>query len=170
MTTKNSTLVSNFEATPIVANASYLLHGVKRVAQGTIALATTDIDDNDVIMLCPIDSSASITSIKLASDDLDSGGSPSLTFNVGLYQSDADGTVIDEDCYATAITLGQAATAFTEYRWEAANITTTGQRVWEDGGASTDTARQDYVAVTVQAAAATAAAGDISFIIEYVTD
>jgi hypothetical protein len=39
MTTKNSTLVSNFEASPKVMNAAHQLHGVKRIAQGTVALA-----------------------------------------------------------------------------------------------------------------------------------
>ena len=36
MGTKNSDLVSNFEATPQVLNSPALLHGVQRVAQGTI--------------------------------------------------------------------------------------------------------------------------------------
>ena len=167
MTTKNSTLVTNFEATPKTYSPVYQLHGRMRTAQGTIALATTDIDDNDVIMLCPINVAASITSIKLASDDLDSG-SASLTFNIGLYQT--SGTVVDEDCYATAITLGQAATAFTEYAFEVRDINVCGQRVWEDGGQSTDPGGQYYLAVTVQAAAATAVAGDIAFIVTYVVD
>ena len=169
MTTKNSTLVSNFEASPKVYNPAYQHHGRVRVAQGTLELATTDIDNNDVIMLVPLPVGVSITSIKLAADDLDSGGSPSLTFNVGLYQT--DGTVKDEDCYASAITLGQAATAFTEYAFEARNINLCGQRVWEDAGDSSQPSdAQYYLAVTVQAAAATAAAGDMSFIVEYVVD
>ena len=169
MGTKNSDLVSNFEADPQVFNPAYQQHGRVRIAQGTIALATTDIDDNDVIMLASLPVGASITSIKLASDDLDSGGSPSLTFNIGLYQT--DGTVKDEDCYATAITLGQAATAFTEYAFEVRNINVTGQRVWEDAGDSSQPSdAQYYLAVTVQAAAATAAAGDLSFIVQYVVD
>ena len=47
MGTKNSDLVANFEAAPQVANSAALLHGVVRVAQGTIALAAGDSDDND---------------------------------------------------------------------------------------------------------------------------
>ena len=169
MTTKNSTLVSNFEASPKVFNPIYQQHARKRVAQGTIALATTDIDNNDIIMCAALPVGASVTSIKLAADDLDSGGSPSLTFNVGLYQT--DGTVKDEDCYASAITLGQAATAFTEYAFEARNINLCGQRVWEDAGDSSQPSdAQYYLAVTVHAAAATAVAGDMSFQIEYVID
>lgn len=168
MTTKDSSLVTNFEASPQTMNPVYELGGRKRVAQGTIALATTDLDDNDIVMLAPIPVNASITSIKLASDDLDSGGTPTLAWNVGLYES--DGTVVDEDAYATAVTLGQAATAFTEYRFEAANITTTSNKVWEDGGQTSDPGGHYYVAMTASAAAATAAAGDIAFMIEYVID
>jgi hypothetical protein len=37
MTTKNSTLVSNFEASPKTMNAAHQLHGVRsRVAHGTV--------------------------------------------------------------------------------------------------------------------------------------
>ena len=91
MGTKNSTLVSNFEATPPVMNDVALLHGVMRVAQGTVALAAGDSDDNDIVMLAPIPSNASIAHIFVGSDTL--GGS--CTFNVGIY-TDA-GVVKDED-------------------------------------------------------------------------
>jgi hypothetical protein len=168
MTTKNSTLVSNFEASPQTMNAAHQLHGVKRIAQGSIALATGDLDLNDLVMLAPIPSNASITSIKLASDDLDSDGSPALAFNVGLH--DTDGTVVDADAYASAITLGQAATVFTEYAFEARNINACGQQLWADAGASVDPKKLYYVSMTVSTAAATAAAGDISFQIEYVVN
>ena len=80
MTTKNTTLVSNFEATPQVISEAHSLHGVLRVAQGTVALAAGDSTDNDIVMLAPIPSNASITALKIASDTL--GGS--CTFNVGL--------------------------------------------------------------------------------------
>lgn len=169
MTTKNSTLVENFEAIPQVANKVYQHYGRVRQSQGTIALATTDIDASDVIMLVPIPVHASVLSIKLASDDLDSNGTPTLAFNVGLH--DVEGTAKDADCYATAITLGQAATAFTEYRFEAANITTTGQRVWEDAGdTEAPSAGHYYLSMTVSTGAATAAAGDIAFIVEWTLD
>ena len=50
MGTKNSDLVANFEATPQVLNSPALLHGVQRVAQGTIELAAGDSNDNDIVM------------------------------------------------------------------------------------------------------------------------
>ena len=94
MGTKNSDLVANFEAAPQVANDAGLLHGVVRVAQGTIALAAGDSDNDDVVMLAPIPSNASITQLFVTADAL--GGS--CTFNIGLYQTNGD--VVDEDLYA----------------------------------------------------------------------
>ena len=160
MTTKNSTLVANFEATPQVANNAQELHGVLRVAQGTIALAAGDSTEDDIVMLAPIPSNASITAIKMAADAL--GGS--CTFNVGLYQT--DGTVVDEDVYATAVADGTTAVA--DVRTEAANINTIGKKVFENAGASTDPGGYYYVAATFSATGGTA--GDMSFIIEYVVN
>ena len=159
MTTKNTTLVANFEASPQVASNAHELHGVLRVAQGTVALAAGDSTDNDIVMLAPIPSNASITALKIASDTL--GGT--CTFNVGLYQT--NGTVVDEDVYATLV-ADEGAMA--DVRTEAANINTIGQQVWEDAGASADPGGYYYVAVTFSATGGTA--GDMSYIIEYVVN
>ena len=158
MTTKNTTLVSNFEATPQVITEAHSLHGVLRVAQGTVALAAGDSTDNDIGMLAPIPSNASISALKIASDTL--GGS--CTFNVGLYTT--GGTVVDEDVYATLVADEGA---MTDVRSEA-DITTVGQQVWEDAGASSDPGGYYYVAVTFSATGGTA--GDMSFVIEYVVN
>ena len=48
MANVNSDLVTNFVATPMVKNDSQQLHGVKRVAQGTIALAAGDLSATGV--------------------------------------------------------------------------------------------------------------------------
>ena len=159
MTTKNTTLVANFEASPQVASNAHELHGVLRVAQGTVALAAGDSTDNDIVMLAPIPSNASITSLKIGSDTL--GGT--CTFNVGLYQT--NGTVVDEDVYATLVADEGA---LTDVRTEAADINTIGQQVWEDAGASADPGGYYYVAVTFSATGGTA--GDMSYIIEYVVN
>ena len=68
MGTANSDLVTNFEATPQVLNNSALLHGVVRVAQGTIELAAGDSNDNDIVMLAPIPSNAVISAIQIGTD------------------------------------------------------------------------------------------------------
>ena len=159
MGTKNSDLVANFEATPVVMTDASLLSGVTRIAKGTIEVAAGDSDNDDIVMLAPIPTHASITSLKIASDTL--GGS--CTFNVGLYTS--AGVVKDEDCFATAVA---DAGAMADVRFEAADISTCGQKVYTIAGDSTDPGGYYYVAATMAAAGGTL--GTMSFIIEYVVN
>ena len=100
MGTKNTDLVANFEATPPTLNDSAELHGRVRIAQGTVALAAGDTNDNDIVMFAPIPSNASVPHIFIGSDTF--GGS--CTFNVGIYTS--AGVVKDEDVFATAVDNG----------------------------------------------------------------
>ena len=157
MGTATSPLVTNFEADPMAANDVALLHGVMRVAQGTIVVAAGDSDDNDILMLAPIPSNATVPHIFVGSDTL--GGS--CTLNVGIYQT--DGTVVDEDLFASAVA---DAAALADVRHEAADINTVGKKMWELAGASSDGGGYYYIAVTMQAAGGTE--GDLSFIIHYV--
>ena len=157
MGTANSTLVTNFDADPQEMNDVALLHGVMRVAQGTIVVAAGDSDDNDILMLAPIPSNATVPHIFIGSDTL--GGSN--TFNVGIYTS--AGVVVDEDVFATTVA---DAGAMTDVRHEASNINTVGKKMWEIAGASVDPGGYYYIAVTMAAAGGTE--GDLSFIIHYV--
>ena len=159
MGTQNSDLVDNFEATPIALNNPALLHGVVRVAQGTIVVAAGDSDDDDVVMLAPIPSNATVPQIWVGSDTL--GGS--CNFNVGIYQT--SGTVVDEDYFATAVA---DAGAMADVRFEVANINTAGSTMWEMAGASADPGGFYYIAATMAAAGGTE--GDMSFNIQYVVN
>lgn len=159
MTTKNSDLVANFEASPQVFNNAALLGGELRVAQGTIELVAGDSTDNDIVMLAPVPSNASIKSLQVGSDNL--GGT--CTYNVGIY-TDA-GAVKDEDFFATSVA---DAAALAELRYEAADLNTTGQQLYEMAGDSDDPGGYYYIAVTFNATGGTA--GDMAFIIEYVVN
>ena len=159
MGTKNTDLVANFEASPQVANNSAELHGVLRTAHGTVELATGDNDDNDIVMLAPIPSNAAVPSLFIGSDSL--GGS--CTFNVGIYKT--DGTVKDEDVFATLVADGAA---MTDVRFEAANIDTAGKKMYELAGDSTDPGGYYYIAATMSAAGGTA--GTMSWNITYVVN
>ena len=97
MGTKNTDLVANFEATPPTLNDVAELHGRVRIAQGTVELAAGDSDDDDIVMLAPVPSNATVPHLYIGSDTL--GGS--CTFNVGIYTS--AGVVKDEDVFATAV-------------------------------------------------------------------
>ena len=159
MGTKNTDLVANFEASPQVANNSAELHGVLRTANGTVELAAGDSDNDDIVMLAPIPSNASVSSLFIGSDNL--GGS--CTFNVGIYTT--DGTVKDEDVFATAVA---DAGAMTDVRFEAANIDTAGQKMYELAGDSTDPGGYYYIAATMAAEGGTA--GTMSWNITYVVN
>jgi hypothetical protein len=162
MANVNTDIVTNFVTVPQVLNSAQQLHGVKRVAQGTIALAAGDLSASDTVMLAPIPSNASITSIKLFNDDLDS--STVITADVGLYKQDL--SVVDADAYASAITdLRAAVKTGTEVAFEARDINKMGQKVWQDAGLSSDPATTYFVGINFPAAGDTA--GDLSFIIEY---
>lgn len=162
MANVNTDLVTNFVAVPQVLNSASQLHGVKRVATGTIALAAGDLSANDTVMLAPIPSNASITSIKLFNDDLDSG--TTNTADVGLYNTDL--SVVDADAYASAITdLRGAVKTGTEVAFEARDINKMGQKVWQDAGLTSDPALTYFVGISFPAAGDTA--GDLSFVIEY---
>ncbi len=159
MGTKNSDLVANYEATPQVQNSAGLLHGVVRVAQGTIALAAGDSDNNDIVMLAPIPSNATVSQLFVGSDTF--GGS--CTFNVGIYTS--AGVVKDEDYFASAVA---DAAAMADVRFEAADINTAGKAMWEMAGDSSDPGGHYYIAATMAADGGTA--GDMSFNISYIVD
>ncbi len=141
MSNANSDLVTNFVAVPQVLSSAQQLHGVKRVAAGTIALAVADLGANDTVMLAPIPSNASITSIKIFNDDLDSG--TTNTADVGIYKQDL--SVVDADAYASAITtLRSANTTGVEVAFEARDINKMGQKVWQDAGLHGRNARRPY--------------------------
>ena len=162
MSNANSDLVTNFVAVPQVLNPAQQLQGVKRIAQGTVALVAGDLGANDTVMLAPIPSNASITSIKLFNDALDSG--TTNTADVGLYTTAL--AVVDADAYASVITsLRSAVTTGTEVAFEARDINKMGQKVWQDAGLSSDPALTYFVGISFPAAGDTA--GDLSFIIEY---
>ena len=119
-------------------------------------------------MLAPIPTNASVVSIKLYNDDLDSGSTN--TTDVGLYAADSSTiTAKDDDCYASAITdLRGAVTTGTEVAFEARNINLMCQQVWQDACESSDPGGYFYVGLKFDAAGDTA--GDLSFVITYVVE
>ena len=159
MTTKNTDLVANFEATPQVANSAAELAGVLRTAHGSVELAAGDSTDNDIVMLAPIPSNASVPTLFVGSDTF--GGS--CTFNVGIYTS--AGVVKDEDVFATSVA---DAAAMADVRYEAADLNTGSQKLWELAGDSEDPGGYFYVAITFDATGGTA--GTLNWNISYVVN
>ena len=159
MTTKNTDLVGNFEATPQVANSAAELAGVLRTAHGSVELAAGDSTDNDIVMLAPIPSNASVPTLFVGSDTF--GGS--CTFNVGIYTS--AGVVKDEDVFATSVA---DAAAMADVRYEAADLNTGSKKLWELAGDSEDPGGYFYIAITFNATGGTA--GTLNWNISYVVN
>ena len=159
MTTNNTDLVANFEATPPVLNNAAELAGVVRTAHGSVELAAGDSTDNDIVMLAPIPSNAAVPQLFVGSDTL--GGS--CTFNVGIYKT--DGTVKDEDVFATSV-ADEA--ALTDVRFEAADLNTASQKLWELAGDSSDPGGYFYIAITFNATGGTA--GTLAWNINYIVN
>ena len=159
MTTKNTDLVANFEATPPVLNNAAELAGVVRTAHGQVELAAGDSTDNDIVMLAPIPSNAAVPQLFVGSDTF--GGS--CTFNAGIYKT--DGTVKDEDVFASSVA---DAAALTDVRFEAADLNTGSKKLWELAGDSTDPWGYFYVAITFNATGGTA--GTLAWNINYVVN
>jgi hypothetical protein len=170
MGTSNSDLITNIVASPTVANDVGVDGGRVRVKMGTISLGTGDIDAADIIRLARFKIKDRIFAIYLLWDVLDAGGN-TLAMSIGLYQT--NGTLIDVDSYASAIVGFNAAvtTVMTNQAFEARNINAIEQRIWEDAGlTSVPSYGEVDLCLTVTAAAATAQAGDLTFIIHYTED
>lgn len=176
-TTVYSEAVTNIIADPIVV----LDHkqGELKLLIDQDAVATTSIDEAaDVTLFAPIPSNAIIKDILVMNDDLDSNGTPTLEGDWGLYYSgiggnqkasgNTIGTVIDANCFADADTGLQAAVVDPRsVRYITANITSADQEAWEVGGLSADPGGLFFIGFTVGTAAATAAAGDVVVMVEY---
>jgi len=156
MTTLNTDLVANQLASPQVLNDAAELHGVLRTACGTVELAAGDSTDNDVVLLAPLPSKSTINQLYVGTDDF--GGS--CTYNVGVHNY--DGTVADEDCFATLV-ADDAAMA--DVRHEVATINTVGQKLWEIAGLTSDPGGLLYVSITFAATGGTA--GTLSWNVSY---
>ena len=180
MATAKGVEITNLDATPRTTLEAASGGGKLRVFMDTIAAGTGDLDNDDIIVLAQVPSNAKLASIRIYNDDLDSGSS--AEFNVGLYNgpqaytisgSTTDAAaVIDEDCYASAVSQFQAAvtTAPVELLAEARNINAIANFVWEDGGLSEDPKVPLRIAITMSATPGSAAAGDIMMVVQYVVD
>ncbi len=181
MATKQSSLLSN-RATLIAAGTPNNIAndgGRIRTKSGNIALATGDLDAADIIMLCGVPTGAVILSILIAHDDLDTNGTETLNFDVGIYEN-ADDTAEtkDENVYATA-TNEDNASAFgvkgategsVNYAFEARGIELNGQKVFEDAGDTVDPDSEYFIGISIETVTATAQAGDLAFQVTYAID
>lgn|SRR5574343_1280456 len=174
-TTAKGDLITNLEASPSLQGDSGQTGNGLKVAFVTETVATTSTDEiADIFLFLPVPSGAVPVSLMLFNDDLDSGATPALAVDVGLYYGNdvptkTSGTAIDVDCFATAITTLQAAnTSGVEILFEALDIAKIGYPLWKIAGLTSNPGGTLYVGMKATAAAATAAEGDVTLIMQYV--
>lgn len=174
-TTKLSPLLSNRATQTAAGTPNNVVNDGGRIhtKNGTIALATGDLGTGDIIMLCGVPTGAVILDINLASDDLDVNATETIAVDIGVWK-DKEGVVAgDVDVYTDgsalwetgAVAFGTANFAFVTRVHEKA-----GQKVFEDAGDTSDPDSEYFIGILLVVGAATAQAGDLSFIITYAVD
>lgn len=173
--TVKSDQVSGFDSVPVTLEPGSKSGAAKRVYVATIEVATTSIDEaGDIIKVVRIPSKLRVTSVKMFNDDLDSDGTPALVVDVGLYNS-ATGAAVDADCYSDGsgnsdTTLQSANKAGVEMATKTMDIANIGKTAWEQANLSADPGVPLDVAITVSTAAATAATGTVTIVVEGTLD
>lgn len=133
-----STKVTSASATPrVVLDTSK--QEVQFESDLVTVAANTNGDTAIVHVRVPVD--AMIKSIRVGTDDMGSG----TTMSVGLFSRDgvtgSTFTAVSAAAFASAIDVATAATAMTDYRFNAKGIATVNQKAWELAGLS---AKPDY--------------------------
>lgn len=159
--------------------------GVVYCSIDRIAALAAEVANNDVLMLAAVPSWGIPLRMKVWNDEIDANASPTLTGELGLYNgpnsyrigttvTDAE-AVIDIDCFCdegelTAAILGAANQGTEVFDLESNTLVTADklhQQFWEWGGLASDPRSIMYVAITFNAANATAASGDVGLKVEY---
>lgn len=172
MANLTATRVTGLTAEPRTIIPRGLVASPRYVIKDTIAIGTANLTLNDAIYLTEVPFNAKIDSIVIFNDDLDSNGTPLLTANIGLYSLNDAGTftVLSATAYASAITTLQSAnTLGVNVAFEQRDIINIGKTVFEDAGLTAEPtdSRRAILTLVVSAAAATAAAGDLTFVVTY---
>lgn len=168
MADKKSTQITNITNSPVDFTDVGQVSGRERVAQGTMVIATGEQTANDVWRLARLPVRARITDIRVKNDDLDSGGTPALDVNVGVF--DTDGSAKSNTAYASASTQFQSASSTGWTSLDERTAEKPPQRLWEDAGDSDDPGGEYEVGIEVNTAPATAQEGDIAYQITWVID
>lgn len=176
MATVKSENITNIEASPIVIRDKK--QGELKVIIDQDAIATTSTDEvGDLMLFCALPSNAVILDVELLNDDLDSG--TALAINAGLYYSgiggtqtnlgNTSGTVVDADCFASAVTtLAGANVTYQSLRFEADDIVDIKKEAWEVGGLAADPGGLLYVGLAVTTVATGSQVGDVVCKVSYI--
>jgi len=159
-----SNAITNADASPRVANSSYIECGKLRTSVGTVEVAAAD-DNGSVYRFVRLPSGARVQSIRIFCDAITSGTS----YDCGIYRTAADGgAAVDVDSFASAVDLSSAITTGTEIRFEAADIAQVEKRLFEQAGVALSADPYVQYDICLTANTVGTAAGTISLIVHWV--
>lgn len=164
--TRVTTQITNSEAFPRTFNASSQYYGKARRITGTFETAAADAA-GAVYALCKLQANWVVTSIKFFNDQIANADD----VNIGLYTGDlsSDLTDADENCYADDIDWAAAASLVgVEAAFEARDINTMGQKVYQDAGDTLGEFNEYFLCATM--VSEVSAAGTVSFIVEVIVE
>jgi len=174
MATKQTSLLSGRSVNTAAGTPTNVVNDGGRVhtKNGTVALATGDLDTGDIVMLCGVPTGATILDINLAADDMDSNATETLAADIGVWKDALGVTAGDVDVYTDGSALFENAVAFgaANFAFVTRVIEKAGQKVFEDAGDAVDPDSEYFIGILWVVGAATAVAGDLSFIITYAVD
>lgn len=159
--TTYSTETTNHKSLANTKNPTTASEGSVFSSSATVAVAAGD-DDTSTFYMLPVMSNWSIKSIKVYNDAITGG----TGYDVGIYTQATTPVAVDDDCYASAISLATASTTGTEVAFEARNITAVNNQVWQDAGVASEPEATWYY-LTLTADTVGTAAGDISVVVTY---
>lgn len=172
MTNVTSTRLSNMTAAqPIMNPKGNECSPV--VVKDVVAVGTANLAANSYIYLCMLPLEAKVHDIKLLNDVLDSNGSPTLTVDVGVSVMDKNGNVATaskDAVYASNVTIGATVnTVSSNLAFSARNSSAIMSTVATDLGDAVvpNDGTKAILTVKVHTAAATAAAGNLGFVVSY---
>lgn len=185
--TIKSVNVTLLDASPKLMLEAGSAGGKMRVFTDTITLVAANTGDvGDRWVMAELPSNAKILSIKIYNDEIDSHATPTLAYDLGVYNGTipfdnagtavAAGGVVDVDAYASALTagatsgLGQVNTIGEEVSFEARDIVDIGNFMWEDCGLTVDPNVPLRIAFTLTGTAATHADGDVTMVVTYIQE
>ncbi len=178
--TLKSRTITNMDTVPYVQDsAGFNVAGVlSQTSDYASATTAGESTTSSTYKLVRLRSNCKVKNVKLfTSTKLDTNGSPTLTWDVGAYYSDStedgtqvalQGTSISASCFfaatATPTAAGQAGAVSSALILPASMD----QMLWDFLGLSSDPGGYIDVVAAVHATAATAAAGDVGVIVDFV--
>ncbi len=160
-----TTAISNADANPSVTNPHYAEKANDYNTPFQVAVLAAD-DDGSVYRIARLPSSAVLLAIPTVNTAITGGTS----YNLGFYQTTQNGGAIvgSGNQIATAVDMSAArgATGPLDLRFEAAAVTTAGQRIWEILGLTADPGIEYDLAFT--AATVGTGAGTIGGYVSYI--